>query len=361
MHSEISMSIRALLLTTLALTALSSPAFAQAEITLEGKMTGTTPVGKANNAVAAITVFNTTVSVPTGKIFSTPTRDGLNRSDIGACNATPFAGQDPTTAKSLLGGTAIIVGTSADDANGKSVITPTSIFVEPAENVLLGRITNVPTFKDIPKTEIDPKTNQPKTITVKEYDKGTLEIEGTSVVVLGKVKDGHFPPYTGVAHNDCVPGLGIKNDAGFELPPEALAKNADAAAEGWYGSDGRFYAFLIETVGAAPDQKTAVSISRAQCRQRTATQMEWEVRGGTADPVDKGAGRVTIGYGNADGSGVTMYGVNTTATADPVNPPYGLYTYKGNITGTATISGTCPQTVVVAYNGVRARAGVDIR
>ena len=45
------------------------------------------------------------------------------------------------------------------------------------------------------------------------------------------------------------------------------------------------------------------------------------------------------------------------AVADPVNPPYGLYTSKADINN----QGQCPDTVVVRYNGSGARAGVDVR
>jgi hypothetical protein len=363
------MNMRALLLTTMAVASLSSPAFAQGVAEMEGRVTDLTV--NTNRAVTAIKVFNTNVPVPTGPIFSTPTRDGMTRAQIGACNDIQFAGKkrrSTAAVDSLYDGTAIIVGTSTDvTTNGvtKSVVTPESIFVEPAENVLLGRISSVPTFDTVLKEEldpatgepvIDPVTNQPKMIATKVYGTGTLEIEGTPVVVLGKEAGGHFPPVGTVSHNPCIPGLGLKNDAGFPLPPEALAKNADAAAEGWYGDDGKFYAFLIETVGANPDQQTAVSITRAQCRNRSATRMEWEVRGGTADPVSLGAGRVNIGRVTA--TGPELYtGAFTTAVADPVNPPYGLYTFKADINN----QGQCPDTVVVRYNGSGARAGVDVR
>jgi hypothetical protein len=53
-------------------------------------------------------------------------------------------------------------------------------------------------------------------------------------------------------------------------------------------------------------------------------------------------------------------GAFTTAVADPVdpvNPPYGLYTFKADINN----QGQCPDTVVVRYNGSGARAGVDVR
>ena len=159
-------------------------------------------------------------------------------------------------------------------------------------------------------------------------------------VVLGKQAGGHFPPTGTVSHNPCLPGLGIKNDVGFAIPGDILAQGADAAAEGWYGDDGTFYAFLVESVGADPDQRTAVSITRAQCRQRSATQMEWEIRGGTADPERLGAGRVNIGRVTPTGT-VSLYdGAFTNAVADPLNPPFGLYTFKANINN----QGACPET-----------------
>jgi hypothetical protein len=88
--------------------------------------------------------------------------------------------------------------------------------------------------------------------------------------------------------------------------------------------------------------------------------MEWEIRGGTADPIKKGDGRVNIGRVNAAGAVELYTGAFTNAVADPLNEPYGLYTFKANINN----QGLCPETVVVRYVGtttVGARAGVDRR
>lgn len=357
------MSIRALLLATVTVAALTTPAFAQVSPgELEGKLTDITTTGTgADSVVTAVKIFGTNIPVPSTTTFATPTRDGMTPAQIGVCNNRKFAGMTRNS-KTMVGGTGIVVGTSEgaiDPVTGVgSVIKPETIFLEPAENVLLGRINKVPTFDTVTKDVIDPVTGATTKVTSKVYGGGTLEIEGTNVVLLGPKADAHFPPIGTVPFNPCLPGKGAKNDAGFALPNEALALGADAAAEGWYAEDGSntFYAFLLDTVGANPDQQTAVSITRAQCRNRSATRMEWEVRGGTADPVTKGAGRVNIGRVNTDGS-VTMYGVGVNAVADPANEPYGLYTFKADINN----QGQCPNTVVVRYNGSGARAGVDVR
>jgi hypothetical protein len=204
---------------------------AQAVAELEGKvtsmpMTGTGPA----TTITSLKIFNSNIALKPATTFATPTRDGMTANDIGVCNRRPFAGMLKTS-NTMVGGTGIVVGTSADSTGTSpvSVVTADTVFLEPAENVLLGRITKVPTFD----TVVDPVTG----VATKSYAGGTLEIEGTNVVVLGARVNGHFPPIGTVAHNPCLPGLGVKNDVGFPIPPDDLAKDAEAAAEGWYGED----------------------------------------------------------------------------------------------------------------------------
>jgi hypothetical protein len=353
------MTIRTLLLASVAIATISAPAVAQVAAELEGRVTDITTTGTGpETTVTSLKVFNTTISIKPGTTFATPTRDGMSANNIGICNNRPFAGMSRTT-KTMIGGTGIIVGSSVDlpaPAVG-SVVEPQTVFLEPAENVLLGRITKIPEY------ELDPVTS------TKKYVTGTLEVEGTSVVILGTKAGEHFPPTGTVAHNPCLPGTGVKNDFGFAIPPESLVVGAEAAAEGWFGDDGKFYAFLIESVGAPGIQPTSVSITRAQCRTRSATQMEWEIRGGTADEASGGAGQILLGKPvpspTPENPNRTVFGAytgaTTTATADPLNRPYGLYTFKANINN----QGSCPETVMVRYVGksatVTVRAGVDRR
>ena len=357
------MSIRALLLATVAAATLASPALAQtAPAELEGSLTS---IGSDT-----ITVFKTTVALKTDTAFSTPTKEGLDITTVMRCNGQRYPGrtQDNNT---LVGGTAIVVGTS-DTATGTRA---DSVFFEPSENVLLGRVSKLPDYQ---KDKDGNLIKGPNGLPI--YESGTLELEGTPVVILGTSATTHYPPMSTTAFNECIPGKGVRNDFGFSLPPEALDVGSEVAAEGWYGdsdNDGindTFYAFLVDGVGTVTDQPTGVTISRAQCRDRGGARgMEWEIRGGTADKASRGAGTVTIGRMVLDSKGKPMFkpymtvvanrttNVTVTSVADPLNVPYGAYTFKGNILN-GNGNGTCPSNVAVQYlNAAPATFGVDVR
>jgi hypothetical protein len=249
------------------------------------------------------------------------------------------------------------------------------VFFEPSENVLLGRVSKLPTYR---KDKAGNLIKGPNGLPI--YESGTLEFEGTPVVILGTSATTHYPPNSTTAFNECIPGKGVRNDFGFSLPPEVLDAGSEVAAEGWYGdsdNDGindTFYAFLVDGVGTVANQPTGVTIIRAQCRDRGGARgMEWEIRGGTADKALKGAGTVTIGRMVLDAKGKPMFkpytavvanrttNVTVTSVADPLNVPYGAYTFKGNILN-GNGNDTCPNNVAVKYlNADPATFGVDVR
>jgi hypothetical protein len=353
------MSTRALLLASVAAATISFPTLAQvAPLEVEGRLNAITVSPTApTTTIDSLRVFNSTIRVKPGTTFSSPTKEGMSAAEIITCNGRRFAGFTRNN-PSWVGGTAIVTGTS-DDAGGKQADT---VFLEPAENVLLGRVSKIPDFVKDPLTGLpvlDPVTKLPT------YLSGTLEIEDTQVIILGVRNQEHYPPTdVAVPFNPCVPGTGVKNDFGFKVPAEALEVGDEAAAEGWYGDDGKFYAFLVESTAVLTDPVTGVSINRAQCRNRGGNiGMEWEIRGGVSNPA---SGTVNIGRPVPDplDPTKTVYraytGITATATADPAAPGYGTYTFKGNIPN-GNGNGTCPSTVIVRFSGANARATVDVR
>lgn len=301
------MSIRAFLFASVAAATLASPALAQ--VTGPAEFEG--PVGSLTDT--EIVVFNTKIN-SAAATYSTPTRDSVPLADVTFCATQGFAGRTIIENNAWIGGTGIVAGTT----DGIDVIGE-GIFLEPAENVLIGKITKVPGSDGT----------------------GTFEISGTEVVVMPKVGGPSFPTGKESSFSKCIPGLGIKNEFGFEIPASTLAVGQDAVAEGWFSNDGSkvFYAFLIDGVGQ-PDQGSVpmqVSITRAQCRERTTAQpwtVEWEIRGGTANPA---AGTVRIGYGTNQ---------TATATADPANPPFGAWLYKSRLTNQTQ---RCPNEITASF------------
>jgi len=213
---------------------------------------------------ATITIFNTKVKLASNAKYSTPSREGLTYKEIYDCNLKPIPGRGT----GFAGGTGILTG----ETTGVPNTTATDVFVEPAEHVLIGKISELPGVNGGSK----------------------FKIEDTEVILMPKddtIAGGSFPAnaLTWLETNPCIPGIGIRNEFGFDLPVSALERGSDAVAEGWYSSTKNiFYAFLIDGVGL-PDVNSVprqVSITRAQCRtratNRTFTQ-EWEVRGGVAN------------------------------------------------------------------------------
>ena len=99
----------------------------------------------------------------------------------------------------------------------------------------------------------------------------------------------------------------------------------------------------------------AVSIQRAQCRQRDANTIDLEVRGGVHNPSCPATGNVNIFSPAADGIARQDYGVQG-AIADAGT--FGIYDFDARITTTQG----CPAKVRAQYAGVNSPATeVEIR
>jgi len=179
---------------------------------------------------------------------------------------------------------------------------------------------------------------------------GKLEIDGTEIIVIGKKRGEQFPPPMDGATeiwNPCFPGKGVKNASFIDIPPDKLMKDTEAAAEGWFGDDGKFYAFLIEGNGSAGYQPLAVGAFRAQCRNRGAGRgLEWEIRGGVGHPVNI-AGSLSIGQTVA-GRGYVPYGIPTVnPLVDPGDARYGTFQIRADLIDNTVTA--CPATVLIRY------------
>jgi hypothetical protein len=280
------------LLAASALTLAAPAVHAQAVMEVEGTTSSIVSDGAGG---AIMTIMGVTVNVPAGTPVSTPTAS-LTIEQL--LDPTLLPGRDQP---GFVGGTGIVTGTS--DAVAGAVAT--DVFVEPAENVVVGRIT------------------------------GPMEIEGMPFSFLQDPR---------------MPALPVINDFGFELDPASIVAETPASIEGYYSAlDQSFYAFLLESEGGTLLNAgvTEVSIQRADCRNRGGNEIELEIRGSTHDPA---TGTVTIT--NLDGT--ITYGTANAAVAADV-----FGTYRMRFRGTNR--GPCVDTVVAHFNGATATGAVEIR
>ncbi|MCB1916389.1 MAG: hypothetical protein KDG52_11825 [Rhodocyclaceae bacterium] len=158
----------------------------------------------------------------------------------------------------FLGATATIVGSAVlDDATGALVsITATSVFAEPAENVILGGITSVSC--------------------------STPDCSGPSDVLtnLGRPLQRLDDPR--------IPALPVADDFGFAIDLSLLSGPLPSAVEGYYGEDQvmHYHTLSIDagTSGISLlNQGAEVSILRAQCDEGDG-ELDFEIRGATHDP-----------------------------------------------------------------------------
>ena len=194
---------------------------------LEGPLSAISPTGLTCAGVQVVTNGATVYSTPSGvvpqeKVLSTAAFPGL-----------------PAQA-GFIGGTCIVEG---DDTPATGRLAST-VFVEVRENVLGG-----PTTSQTP-----------------------FAIMGVEIVLLtpenepgGRILAG--PPV---------------NAAGFEVDLATVPLNDESSAEGYLGTDGKFYAHLVETSAGDPKVKPTQPesrIARGQSDTVNATTVKIEVRG----------------------------------------------------------------------------------
>jgi hypothetical protein len=339
MHVMRSVLFTSALLST-AMVAVSLPAQAQTRpqtpIEFEGPIQSIEPANSDPAAIATsdvklkvngieVTIPNSLITASTGSDgVHTPTAKLITVDDVISKKA--FVGRPGTYG--FVGGTAIVVGTSGDGG-----VMASDVFMEPAENVILGAVT--------------------------ANSLSDFRVEGVKVYLLAPSSTKpSYPP--GIAFDPRLPGLPMKNELGFAIDPAKVQVYADAALEGYFGKDvdgsDAFYAFSIDSVSDVEDPSPTVSILRAQCRVRSTTQVEWEIRGGVY-PWVQGA---TIGVypPSTAFNGGRAYVTGFAVQQDTVDPKAGAFRYVGKPNAT----GGCPSSVVVKFNGAPdATANVEVR
>jgi len=225
-----------------------------------------------------ITVVDVSILVPQGVFTSgSATSPTAVLSQAQLLDTAPMPGRSEP---GFIGGTAIINGSST--VGGDFVAD--DLFVEPAENVVLGIIT--------------------------ANDNCALSLQGVPLVM---VADGRMPA------GDAV------NAAGFQVDYCQTPVGGAAAIEGYY-SGGALYVFAFESDDAPVlSGDGVVTISRAQCSGN-----RLEVRGSTT----AGSGQVTV----SDADEGSVFG--TTGIVRDAVTGTGTYRFRQNV-------GACPSNVRV--------------
>jgi hypothetical protein len=267
--------------------------------------------------VDATTEFSTPSGViPSYKVMSTVRMPGMQSND-----------KAPAGKSAFLNGTCIIEGNTtgkgADIVNAAS-----SVFVEIAENVLVGATTN--------PTGVLP-----------------FEIMGVKIVMLDPGVDSEGRVVAGKP----------KNGFGQEIDLKSVEQGDLSSAEGYFGDDGLFYSHVVETSGGSPDQppqNPAATIQRGDATYVSNNRIKLEVRGGCVFvgaptgtlprtmqltlAVDRGTTSVVnpdktvttmpIWVNPNDGRAIGPSTTNVACTEDPASPGNGTYRYRqDNYTG----------------------------
>jgi hypothetical protein len=272
----------------------AAPAAAQMTVDLEGTITAI----NATSQGSIMTVMGIDVLIPSGTPITSPTAN-LSLSQL---MGSALPGR---TVAGFLGGTAIISGFSGSSVSGVEA-TATSVFVEPAENVVIGPL-----------------------------GAGSASILGTPLELLTDAR---------------VPGMAI-NAYGFTINPAVVPAGTLAGVEGYFAS-GKLYAHTLEVDAPIPPAVNPnlpqVSVLRVSCEPGG----RLEVRGGGYLPSGRINNTVTVRYNN----GVNRSGTATAIVDDLAAPNFGLYRFRADVN-------RCPSTVTVTMNyagGVTAPVVADV-
>ncbi len=285
------------------------PALAQFPAELEGPVSAVVDNG---NGTGTITVMGITVQIPSTATIHSPTAT-LTISQLASTDLLPGR-----SSPGFIGGTGIIIGTT----DGVTT-TASDVFVEPAENVVVGLITAAGCSTADCSAPGD-----------------FLHILGSPLVRLTDPRMPAEPP---------------ANAFGFEIDMRQGGLVGSAASvEGYFGQTvPALHYFILELDGGvlANAGLPEVSILRAQCRERD-DGIELQVLGATHDPAT-----AVVTISNTDSPG-EVFGV-ITAVTDADNPIFGTYDFE--LEGNPAFS-TCPTSVTAEISGaVPAVSDVDVR
>jgi hypothetical protein len=292
----------------------------------------------------SVQIMGSTVVINSNTDITTPTGT-LTLAELASTVKLPLREQN-----GFNGGTGIAVGTIV--ANG--TITATELFVEPAENVLLGAVT---------------ANNQSASPRVFKINGVSVALMPTGPSLLPFPEDAFQGLHLENGYDARMPGKPLLNTYGFPIDPATIPQGAEASAEGYFArDDNKFVAFLVEVAGGMliDGQVPAISIQRAQCRQRTPTRIELEVRGAAHKGTARfgTAVRATFVPGDGISPAPTQYGNGVNITQDAEDVQFGIYRYTYDA---ANVTGGCPAVIKARFPGatpntwVMTSATVDIR
>lgn len=278
---------------------------------LEGTVSAVSPVNAAGNVT--LTVMGARVLVRPGVPVTTPT------ATLTLAQLTSTATLPGRTQAGFVGGTAIVQGTwNAVTAS----VDATEVFIEPAENILLGVVT----------------------------------ANGAAGLFINGVPISPLP--TTEAR---MPSIPTRTAEGIEIFTASIPVGTPASAEGYFVA-GKFYSFFIEADRGTPvSQLPQVTIARAQVRERTPNNQrgdEVEVRGAVTTTHTTGTVNQTVRVFRVD----TINGVRTetslgtaVAVPDPLTPGVATYTFRVTTpTTTNAVLGTAPSRVKVVNISITA-------
>lgn len=267
--------------------------------TIEGKIGSIVDNG---DGTGSMTVMGITVTFDSTVPMNSPS---TNLTLAALADPTPLPGRPGYDG--FEGGTAIVLGSTAGGP-----VSATDIFVEPAENVVLGMLTSAANCS----LEVQGQIGVPDT--------------GVKLVFL---QDARIP---------AGPALDVQ---GFEIDPCTIPEGTGVGVEGYYGEDGMLYIFALEAeagerVNPGVDE---VSIQRARCSRGSL-----DVRGASSDP---NGSVIIFDITNAD---PTTLG-EAALVVDPATLE-ATYRFRSNV-------GTCPSLIRVTHsdNGATAESEVDLR
>lgn len=283
------------------------PAHAQALLSLEG------PIQRVIPDQNAMVVMGVRVTVPPGTPITTPTTTLTALADLLGNPLPGRIGANGLPLPGFVGGTAIINGR----VTAAGALTATDVFVEPAENVMIGTITAA-TCSNANCVGAG----------------NTISINRVRLVPIRDPRLAAGP---------------VTNEFGFaaNLAGAANLVGRAAEAEGYFAG-GRFNYYLFSVTGApAANAGAEVSITRARCTEDPAGIL-LDVLGNTHP---SGAGEsVTV----SDGAGTT-FGTQPLIAADVAG--FGAYTFR--LRNNAAFS-ACPANVTVEFGTVSVTSGVVI-
>lgn len=267
----------------------SLPLTAAAQVTLlpfevEGSISA---VVRNGDGSASITVFGQTFNVPASAHIHTPTKT-LTIDEL--TDPATFPGRSQP---GFVGGTAILIGEA--DATGATTLH--DVFTEPAENVFLGVVT----------------TNA----------NGVFAIQGV--------------PLEELPADSRIPSEGFHNGFGFKVKKETVPVGSGAAAEGYFGNDGKLHVFLVETTaGDLLKNEPQTAVTRARCDPGGRLEVQVASYMPAAAQVEIRNAQTNFLFGSA------------TTVPDIEDPRFGVFRYRTDVSNEEVdADGACPSEVKV--------------